>query len=394
MSNTITVLQLNEYVDTLLKRQPALQSLHVIGELSNIKFHSSGHIYFTLKSADAAVSCVMFRSAAAKLTFVPSEGQEVIVDGSVQLYVKDGKYQFYASNMSFSGEGALYKEFARLKQLLEAKGYFQDKKPVPDNARKIGVVTSPTGAVIRDIINVATRRNPGIEILLYPVQVQGAGAAEQIAYAIRRFNEMKNVDVIIVGRGGGSIEDLWAFNELPVAEAIYASELPVISAVGHQTDFTIADFVADLRAPTPSAAAEVATQDMTEAARRAAQLYARAQRATLNLLNTKKREVASFANAYPVRNVDRLIDDRMQETDMLAQRLDNAMKNAMLSRRNGFDTLVTRIKAYSPQSALDRGYAIVTDENGKPVTQIERMSAGSKISLKMRDGQRTAVLEG
>lgn len=385
MSKAITVYQLNEYVDKLLKRQPELQNLSVIGELSNIKLHSSGHLYFTLKSAEAAVSCVMFRSSVSRLTFAPREGQEVVADGSVQLYVRDGRYQFYASSMNFSGEGALYKEFSVLKAQLEAAGYFDPaiKKAIPV-CRTIGVVTSPTGAVIRDIINVSRRRNPSIRIILCPVAVQGAGASAQIAAGIRAFNRWNNVDAIIIGRGGGSIEDLWAFNELEVAEAIHDSALPVISAVGHQTDFTISDFAADFRAPTPSAAAEVATYDVSERKLRLRDTGKRLDLAVQRKITTCRRELTQIREEYVFENKERFVADRVQDLDYLTTRYLSAAETQMQNRRHEAQTLRIKLETYSPEGTLARGYAMILDENKNVLSGVGEIREKAYIS--MRDG--------
>lgn len=393
MSKILTVLELNEYVNSVLVRQPLLQNLNVSGELSNIHIHSSGHIYFTLKGETAAVKCVMFRSSASRLPYFPDEGQEVTVSGYVQLYVRDGQYQLYVKDIALSGEGELYRRYLALKKELEELGYFDEeiKKPIPRFVKRIGVVTSPTGAVIRDIINVATRRNPSVGILLYPVKVQGIGAAEEIAYAIDRLNTY-DVDVIIAGRGGGSIEDLWAFNERVVAEAIFRSVKPVISAVGHQTDFTIADFVADLRAPTPSAAAEQATFDQLQLLNALADVQNKLNDIALGAVKDAGRRLLSIKSCYTLRNPERLISDRWQRLDGLNNRLESITDKELLCFRNKLNLLSASLKALSPEEVLNRGYAVIMDEDGRALNDVTGLKAGEDIQIKMKTGVRSAVV--
>lgn len=262
MERVFTVSEVNRYIKNIFLRDPYLNNVYVKGEVSNCKYHTSGHIYFTLKDAQGQLACVMFAGQRRGLTFKLEEGQSVIVLGSINVYERDGKYQLYANQIILDGLGKLYEQFEKLKKALEAEGLFDKahKKPIPPYPKKVGIVTAVTGAAIRDIMNISKRRNPYVQLILYPAQVQGEGAAESIVRGIKTLDKL-NLDVIIVGRGGGSIEDLWAFNEEIVARAIYDCNTPVISAVGHETDYTIADFVADLRAPTPSAAAELAVND-------------------------------------------------------------------------------------------------------------------------------------
>lgn len=394
MSKVLTVLELNEYVNSVLTRQPLLQNLQVSGELSNVKLHSSGHIYFTLKSESAAVKCVMFRSSAMRLTVFPEEGQQVTVTGYVQLYVRDGQYQLYARDIALAGEGELYRRFLALKGELEKLGYFNEdaKKPIPRFVKKIGVATSPTGAVIRDIINVATRRNPSVQILLYPVKVQGLGAAEEIAYAIDRLNTY-DVDVIIVGRGGGSMEDLWAFNERAVADAIFRSAKPVISAVGHQTDFTIADFVADLRAPTPSAAAEQVTFEREQLLSALNETRKKLQELALGAVKDAEKHLFNIKSCYMFRNPERLLSDRIQRLDALSNRLVNVTDKRLTSMKSRLSLLRVSVSAMSPDSVLNRGYAIVTDDRGKAVKDLTALKTGDGISIKMKTGTRDATVK-
>lgn len=393
MSKTLSVLELNEYVNSVLSRQPLLQNLKVCGEVSNIHLHSSGHVYFTLKGETAAVKCVMFRSAVSSLSYLPSEGQSVTVSGYVQIYIRDGQYQLYVNEMELSGEGELYGRYLALKNELGKLGFFDEeiKKQIPQFVKKIGVVTSPTGAVIRDIINVATRRNPSIGILLYPVKVQGVGAAQEIAYAVDRLNNY-DVDVIIVGRGGGSIEDLWAFNERVVAEAIFRSSKPVISAVGHQTDFTIADFVADLRAPTPSAAAEQATVDVVQILKGLNSTQKKLDDIASRAVKDAKKQLSSIFGSYTIRNPERLIVGMVQNLDNQRMRLENSFSKTLGDAKNKLKLLSAGLSALSPEAALNRGYAIITDKNGDILNDVTKMNSGEDISIRMKSGIRSALV--
>ena len=385
--NVYTVGQLNSYIKNMFTQDYLLRSLYVKGEVSNCKYHSSGHIYFTLKDSKGTISCVMFAGSRAGLSFRMSEGQQVIVGGTVDVYQRDGKYQLYAKEIMLDGNGALYEQFERLKRELEECGMFSSeyKKPIPGFIRTLGVVTADTGAAVRDIIQIAGRRNPYVQIILYPAIVQGAGAVPSIVRGIRALEEL-GVDVMIVGRGGGSIEDLWAFNEREVAQAVFDCFVPVISAVGHETDTTIIDFVADLRAPTPSAAAELAVADIRGILK---ELYDR--REALNRLmgqkiqeeREKSRQMALMLRmASPA---GRIRERRM--TLLSAQeRLQERMKRLLEIRRHQFALYIERLRGLSPLEKLNSGFAYVEDTQGRNICSVEQAEEGQEIRIYVRDG--------
>ena len=361
----LTVTQLNEYVNGMLKRDLLLNNVCVCGELSGFKRHSSGHLYFSLKDEGALVRCVMFRQNAYELEFSPEDGQSVRVYGSVSLYVKDGQYQLYVTNMEREGEGELFRRFMLMKTRLDARGYFDEshKKPIPILPKCVGVVTSPTGAAVQDIINITRRRFDGMNILLYPVRVQGEGAAAEIAHAIDEMNRIRKADVLIVGRGGGSMEDLWPFNEEIVAKAIYESKIPVVSAVGHETDFSIADFTADMRAPTPSAAAELCVPE----------------RARLEGDVRMALESAAFQSAH--HRIALLRSEVAAEQSAMANNVRAETANAAHS----IESLAARLEALSPGKVLERGYGMVQAE-GRYVGSAAELKEGLAARLIMRDG--------
>ncbi len=368
-----------------------LQSVSVQGEVSNCKYHPSGHIYFTLKDPKGMISCVMFAGSRKGLSFRLAEGQQVVVCGAVDVYERDGKYQLYAKQIDLAGSGYLYERYEQLKRELEEMGMFapEYKKPIPRFIRTLGVVTASTGAAVRDIIQIAGRRNPYVQIILYPAIVQGAGAVPSVVNGIRALERL-GVDVMIVGRGGGSIEDLWAFNEREVAEAIFACQVPVISAVGHETDTTIADFVADLRAPTPSAAAELAVTDIRQILgelaayrdglnrameRRLMDAHARAQRLDV-LLQAKS----------PVR---RIREQRLQAISA-EERLQERMRRLLERRRHRMDLYIQRLKTLSPLEKLESGYSYVTGEDGRHIRRAAQVTEGQILHIQMADGAVTA----
>ena len=358
--NSLTVRELTAYIKQLVDSDMLLSNLCVTGEISNFKHHSSGHMYFSLKDQDAVIRCVMFRTYNARMRFMPEEGMKVIVRGYVSVYAPGGTYQLYAEDMQPDGTGSLYLAFEQLKQKLEALGWFaqERKKPIPRLPRAIGIVTSPTGAVIRDMLNILQRRYPNIRVVIYPSAVQGIEAPAQLIRGIRYFNEAKNVDVIIIGRGGGSIEDLWPFNDEGLARAIYESSVPVISAVGHETDFSISDFVADLRAPTPSAAAELVVPEKTVLKER---LMMYEKSLTSSLLLKLKRERERIAGLSSARSLTR----PFERVDTLRQQLDGKLRGlALIGRsqlerhRSALGSLAGRLDALSPLTELSRWYAI------------------------------------
>ena len=396
MRNVYTVEQINSYIKNMFRQDFLLSSLTVKGEISNCKYHSSGHIYFTLKDASGAISCVMFRGhAATGLKFRMQEGQQVQVTGSIDIYERDGKYQLYATKIELDGAGALFERFEKLKKELEERGMFAQeyKQPIPKYIRTLGVVTAPTGAAVRDIINVATRRNPHIQIILYPAIVQGEKAAESIVKGIEVLSRSE-ADVIIVGRGGGSIEDLWAFNEEIVAQAIFDCPVPIISAVGHETDTTIADFVSDRRAPTPSAAAELAVfeyerflQDLQDYS---TTFLMKMDRKLRNLSNEEKRYAQALKHLSPMGK----IRDKLLRMDQYEDSLKMLMDRRLKAARHELDVDIERLKGLSPLDRLKGGYSYVSDDKGRNVRSIDAVSAGDELSVYVTDGMIKASVTG
>lgn len=389
------VSELNEYVSLVLSNDPNLCDLRVSGEISGFKRHSSGHLYFSLKDESALVRCVMFRQQAIRLNFQPQDGMQVLLYGKASLYEKDGSFQLYANYLKKSGEGELYLRFLKLKKELEERGWFDEarKRPIPFLPRKIGVVTSGTGAAVQDILNIISRRFPRMPVVVASVRVQGAGAAEEIAKAIRQMNRKNAADVLIVGRGGGSMEDLWAFNETVVAEAIVQSKIPVISAVGHETDFTIADFVADLRAPTPSAAAELAVPEM-DAVYEAVRLESRRmKRALQSRVERMRANVKLFASAKAFRLLENRLLSERQSLDNTRELASRGAKDRILRARAELNQLSVKLRALDPSAVLERGYAILTDENGRAISGVTSMQAGDRVGIRMHDGTADAKID-
>jgi len=395
MQNIYTVGQVNSYIKNMFAQDFLLQELSVKGEVSNCKYHSSGHIYFTLKDEKGIIACVMFAGNRAGLTFRMAEGMQVVVRGTIDVYERDGKYQMYARHITREGAGALYERFEQLKRELLERGMFapEYKKPVPAFVRTLGVVTAPTGAAVRDIINVASRRNPFVQIILYPAIVQGEAAAESIVKGIKAL-ERQNVDVMIVGRGGGSIEDLWAFNEEVVAQAVFDCSVPVISAVGHEVDTTIIDYVADLRAPTPSAAAELAVCDislflaqlegMRAALNRQMQGRVRLCRADLQALEARLR-----ANSPMGR-----VREKRTYAISLEERLAAAMNDRITMSRHRLAIYIEKLKGLSPLDKLNQGYSYVSDEEGRTFTDVNRVSLGDRLHIYVKNGRVEAEVMG
>ena len=385
---TLSVSQLNEYVRRLLAGDPMLRSLRVQGEISGFKRYTSGHLYFTLKDEEACVSCVMFRSAAETLDFRPQDGQRVTIRGSASLYPQRGQFQLYVETMQREGVGELYMRFEALKRRLTAEGLFDQaiKKEIPAYPRVIGVATSRTGAVLRDIVRVARRRDPNISILLAPTSVQGAGAAGEIVHALEQLNRQGEADVILCGRGGGSIEDLWPFNEEIVARAIRASKIPVISCVGHETDFTIADFAADLRAPTPSAAAELAVPEAA-ALRAAIDGLLEGGAAAIERRLTLERAHLARLNASAALNMPSrlLIERRETALERLTGRMTRAAQAMPQTKRAWLDGLMRALNAVNPNAVLERGYAVVR-QNGRAVTDASALNVGDLIDVTLKGG--------
>jgi len=385
-----TVHQINEYVRGLLSRDPILQRVWVRGEISNFKLHSSGHMYFTLKDEADRIKCVMFRQNAEALAFLPRDGMKVLVLGYVSLYCKDGQYQLYAEGMEKDGIGDLFAAFEALKEKLRLEGLFDSerKKPIPRFPERIAVVTSHTGAAVRDIIHVITRRYPCAELLVIPVLVQGKEAPEQISAALDYVNTLQNIDVVIVGRGGGSIEELWAFNEEIVARAIARSRIPVISAVGHETDFTIADFVADLRAPTPSAAGELAVPDLRELKQMLRYYDSRLWKSVERLLDSRRKALERLTESYALRQPGLLVQQYEQQIDYLTERLNSAIRMTITQKRELLAKTAASLEALSPLAVLARGYAVVTEEKtNRLISSVSELKVGDTIRLHLKDGQ-------
>lgn len=391
--NAVTVTQLNKYLKDRFDEDENLNAILVKGEISNFKNHYTGHLYFTLKDENSLIKCIMFKSYAEKLNFKPKDGMKVMVFGTVSVFERDGVYQIYAKTMMEDGIGDLHEQFEQLKAKLEKEGLFEQshKKIIPLYPNVIGVLTSQTGAVIRDIINVSTRRNPNVYIRLLPVPVQGPGAAEQIADKIRIMNEKKLADVLIIGRGGGSLEDLWPFNEEIVARAIYDSEIPIISAVGHETDFTIADFVADLRAPTPSAAAELAVPDIFEVKQKIINYQNRSKLALKKKIEIMKLRFEKVMKSRIFTDPMRKVMDNSIILDDYMKRLENAMKEIKTEKKNKYIELVTKLDSISPLKTLIRGYSL-TEKDGKIIKRATQIDKGDIITIKFSDGEKNAEI--
>ena len=391
--NAVTVTQLNKYLKDRFDEDENLGAILVKGEISNFKNHYTGHLYFTLKDENSLIKCIMFKSYAERLAFKPKDGMKVMVFGSVSVFERDGVYQIYVKSMMEDGMGDLHEQIEQLKAKLEAEGLFDEshKKPIPLYPKVVGVLTSQTGAVIRDIINVSTRRNPNVYIRLLPVPVQGPGAAEKIAEKIKVMNEKKLADVLIIGRGGGSLEDLWPFNEEIVARAIYDSELPIISAVGHETDFTIADFVADLRAPTPSAAAELAVPDVYELKQKINNYQNRYRLALKKKNELMRLRYEKCMKSRVFTDPLRRIRDMDVTVDSYIQRLENKMKIIHKDSQSSYIKLVSKLDTLSPLKTLTRGYSL-TEKDNKIVKSAKELEKDDKVKLKFSDGEKDAII--
>lgn len=386
--NPITVTDLNRYIKNKVDDDEYLNNVLVKGEISNFKHHYTGHMYFTLKDENSLIKCIMFKTYTPNLKFVPKDGMKVMILGTVSVFERDGVYQIYCKAMQEDGMGSLYTAYEELKNKLEKQGLFDKKykKEIPKMPKCIGVLTSNTGSVIRDIINVSTRRNPNCYIKLLPVPVQGKGAGEKIAEAIKIMNENKLADVIILARGGGSLEDLWPFNEEIVAHAIFESELPVISAVGHETDFTIADFVADLRAPTPSAAAELAVPNVTD-------IIMNLEKYNNRLKNSLKKKIELMRLRYEKCMASRVfreplqkINERYISIDMLVKQIQNSINNKIKDDKTKMIELITKLDTLSPLKTLTRGYCLATTNNGKIIKSVKKLKKDHELVLRFNDG--------
>lgn len=390
----ITVTKLNQYIKSKIDEDEYLNHVLVKGEISNFKHHYTGHMYFTLKDENSLIKCIMFKSYTSNLNFAPKDGMKVKILGTVSVFERDGVYQIYCKAMQEDGLGDLYTKYNQLKNKLEAEGLFDKahKKKIPYMPRIIGVLTSQTGAVIRDIINVSTRRNPNVYIRLLPVPVQGEGASEKIAKAIKIANENKVADVLILARGGGSLEDLWPFNEEIVARAIYESEIPVISSVGHETDFTIADFVADLRAPTPSAAAELAVPEIDEIYEKIREYQRRYKldlKKKIELMRLRYEKcIKSKSFSEPLQK----INERYIKIDIVNQKLYLNISQKLNRSKNEAVSLISKLDTLSPLKTLTRGYCIATSDNGKIINSAKSIEKNDIINLKFKDGDKNATI--
>lgn len=389
----ISVTELNSYIKNKIADDEYLNNVLIKGEISNFKNHYTGHMYFTLKDENSLIKCVMFKTYAQKLGFMPKDGMKVFVLGGVSVFERDGVYQIYVKAMQEDGVGILYKKYEELKQRLEEEGYFAEehKQKIPQMPKVIGVLTSQTGSVIRDIINVSTRRNPNVNIRLFPVPVQGEGAAEKIAYGIKFMNKNKLADVLILARGGGSLEDLWPFNEEIVAHAIYNSEIPIISAVGHETDFSISDFVADLRAPTPSAAAELAVPDIYEVKQKINTYQNRLRLTLIKKVEIMKLRHEKCMSSRVFKEPLRNINDNYLKIDAYIKRLENTIKTKQKEEKTKYIELVSKLDTLSPLKTLTRGYSLVEQDN-KIIKNSKDLKTGDKVNIRFADGEKQAEI--
>lgn len=391
----LTVTQVNLYVKQLISRDDILSNVLVKGELSNFKAHSSGHMYMSLKDDTGVIRAVMFRSAAARLDFKPANGMKVLARGRVGVYERDGQYQLYIEHMEQDGIGDLYAAFEKLKNKLDKEGLFSPgaKKPLPKYPKTIGVITAPTGAAIRDILNILSRRFAYSDVLLYPALVQGENSAASIVEAINYFDKTGTADVLIVGRGGGSIEDLWSFNEESVARAIYNCRIPIVSAVGHEVDFTISDFVADLRAPTPSAAAELVVPSQNELREKFNNVYSRLYTCAVRIIEKKRLELKVSAESRVLKNPASAIDNSRIYLDSLSRSFENSCQRLLSEKKHTLRELASKLEALSPLDMLGRGFSVTRSGDGMVISSVENVSEGDRISVMLRDGSLGAVVK-
>lgn len=390
MGNAYTVAQVNTYIKNMFTQDFFLRKILVKGEVSNCKYHSSGHIYFTIKDQGGTLACIMFAGRRKGLSFRLEEGQKVIVSGSIEVYERDGRYQLYANEITLDGAGELYLRYENLKRELEEMGMFAQeyKRPIPTYSKRVGIVTAPTGAAVRDIIQIAGRRNPFVQLILYPALVQGEGAKESIVKGIQALDAL-SVDVIIVGRGGGSIEDLWAFNEEMVARAIFESGTPIISAVGHETDVTIADYVADLRAPTPSAAAELAVFDWNGFQEKRRYYREKLADELENRVEEKRQKFENYKMRLKLLSPENKVREKQMQLLNMEKQLEEAMKLSIERHRHRLQLYIERLNGLSPATKLNQGYAFVSKEE-KAVTEIADVKKDDIIEINVRDGNISA----
>ncbi|MPW25161.1 exodeoxyribonuclease VII large subunit [Alkalibaculum sp. M08DMB] len=391
---SLSVSKLNNYIKNIFNNDAILNNISVEGEISNFKNHTSGHLYFSLKDKDSRILCVMFKGNVASLNFIPVDGKEVEIKGYVTLYEKSGQYQLYVQQMKIKGDGSLYLQFEELKRKLHDQGWFDEsiKIPIPIYPKRVAIITSKTGAALRDIVSVIKRRNPSVEIYLFPVLVQGLNAKYEIANAIERINDSNYGDVIILGRGGGSIEELWAFNELLVAESIFNSHIPIISAVGHETDFTIADFVADVRAATPSAAAELAVASLFEIKSKLDNYKILASKEILTKIQLNKNILANFKNHYQIkRPIDKLNQHR-QQLDLYENRIYSLLKSEVHARRIALLNIKTKLNELN--LLVHKQKSMIQDINGKDLDSIRQLNLNDELIINFKDGSvRSKIIE-
>ena len=392
--NSISVSELNGYIKTMMESDDFLASVAIRGEISNFKHNVSGHLYFSVKDEGAAVSAVMFKTAASRLTFKPCDGMKVTLYGRVSVYEKTGQYQIYVQTMTSDGAGELARAYEMLKRRLDSEGLFahERKRPIPVMPKRIGIITSPTGAALRDMINVTGRRYPIADIVLFPSSVQGIEAPPQLCMGIEFFNAVKNVDVIIIGRGGGSIEDLWAFNDEALVRAVAASEIPVISAVGHETDFTLCDFAADLRAPTPSAAAEIAVPDISVLRSGVLQMGERITNAIQTSLKKRSDDIALLERVISLNSPISRLENSKLGLMHLETRIENSMLGVMSTSKGRIAELSAKLEGMNPLSVLSRGYSVIRNGDGKMIHSSSQISVGESISVVMCDGEAKATV--
>ena len=392
---TLTVTQVNEYIKMLLDADELLGNILVKGEISNFTNHRTGHFYFSLKDEGGIIRAVMFRSNAQSLTFLPENGMKVIVHGRISSFIRDGQYQIYVDDIQPDGVGALYIAYEQLKNKLESQGLFdpERKKRLPRIPKRIGIVTSPMGAAIRDMLNILSRRFPYTEVVLYPSLVQGPGAAAQIAEGIKYFNKTGSVDIVIVGRGGGSIEDLWAFNDEQLAYCVASSQIPVISAVGHETDFTICDFAADLRAPTPSAAAELAVPETEDIKRRLENINIRNRGTIENHILGMKNKIASIEKRGVLSSPERLLDQRRMNVMYCTEKIKNCVSERVFDEKVRLSSVSAKLATLNPLGIIARGYSMVSDSRGQIVSSVCDISENDRIVVRFADGDAEATVD-
>ncbi len=392
---TLSVTEVNRYLKKYINGNPILSSIELEGELSNFKRHSSGHLYFTLKDETSKISCVMFKNSAEHIALNLKDGQKLIARGQISVYERDGTYQLYVKELRQAGIGDLHVQFELMKEKLMAEGLFSDqlKKSIPTFPSKIAVITSPTGAAIRDILTVAKRRNKLVDLVIYPVRVQGESSKLEIVEALNYLSTREDIDVIILGRGGGSIEELWSFNEEIVARSIVACKIPVISAVGHETDFTIADFVSDMRAATPSAGAELAVPDLNRYTGELEQLIEKSELYVLNAINNSKNELKLYNPKQILITLENRLMEYQQQLDSYADKMQFVIERFFQNKTNDLEKVLLNLEMHSPIHTLQRGYALLENAKSKVITSISETNIGDKLTIKLNDGKLETLVE-